>query len=66
MAPRLDFHGFDRFYVILDGLFGGLDDSMAHKRDFSWLSLMVCDLRWICLDFMDSRGPRSGGGLQPD
>ena len=33
--------------------------------DFLWISSILIDFRSICVDFMESRGPRSGSLWQP-
>ncbi len=35
------------------------------KTGFLWISSILIDFRWICVDFMESRGPGSGGIWRP-
>ena len=42
--------------------FHGIEGS---RLDFLWISSILIDFRWICVDFMESRGPGSGSLWQP-
>ena len=74
-GPRLDFPwissyvilgGFVRFHGLQGPHVGRADDWMTRWLPgffFVWTSSILCDLKWICMDFMDSWGPGLRDGI---